>query len=184
MTPPKLVLAVVDGLKPSALERAVSTGRAPTLGMLMERGTYVDSCCAAFPSVTPTCAATIATGVLQDRHHVPSMNWYSRAEERYIEYGSSFGASRRFGINRQLVDTVYNMNHEHLAADALTVFESLDDAGLRTAGTTYLMYRGRHDHTVSRDSALTRLAGQTLFRKPIKGQRREGEKYAGLRILR
>ena len=169
MTPTKLVLAVVDGLKPSALERAVSTGRAPTLGMLMERGTYVDSCCAAFPSVTPTCAATIATGVLQDRHHVPSMNWYSRAEERYIEYGSSFGASRRFGINRQLVDTVYNMNHEHLAADALTVFESLDDAGLRTAGTTYLMYRGRHDHTVSRDSALTRLAGQTLFRKPIKG---------------
>ena len=40
--PKKLVLAVVDGLKPSALERAVSTGRAPTLGMLMERGTYVD----------------------------------------------------------------------------------------------------------------------------------------------
>ena len=171
MTPSKLVLVVIDGMKPSALERAVATGRAPTLGLLMERGTYVEDCCAAFPSVTPTCAATIATGCLQDRHHVPSMNWWSRAEKRYVEYGSSFGASRRFGINRQLVDTVYNMNHEHLNADAHTVFESLDDAGVRTAGTTYLMYRGRHEHEVSRDSALTRLAGQTLFRKPIRGPR-------------
>ena len=29
-----------------------------------------------------------------------------------------------------------------------TVFESLDDAGVRTAGTTYLMYRGRHEHQI------------------------------------
>jgi hypothetical protein len=168
----KLVLTVIDGMKPSALERAVATGRAPTLGLLMDRGLYVDDCCAAFPSVTPTCAATIATGVLQDRHHIPSMNWWSRAEKRYVEYGSSFGASRKFGISRQLVDTVYSMNMEHLSADTPTVFESLDDAdAIRTAGTTYLMYRGRHEHNVSRESALTRMAGQTLFRKPIKGPR-------------
>jgi predicted AlkP superfamily pyrophosphatase or phosphodiesterase len=49
----------------------VSTGRAPALKLLMERGTYVDACAAAFPSVTPVCAATIATGVLQDRHRIP-----------------------------------------------------------------------------------------------------------------
>jgi hypothetical protein len=171
MTPSKLMLVVVDGMKPSALERAVASGKARTLALLMERGTYVDDCCAAFPSVTPTCASTIATGVLQDRHHVPSMNWWSRAEKRYVEYGSSFGAARRLGINRQLVDTVYNMNMEHLAADAATVFEDLDDADLRTAGTTYLMWRGRHEHTASRDSALTRIAGQTLFRRPIRGPR-------------
>ena len=53
VTPPKLVLTVIDGLKPSALERAVATGRAPTLKLLMERGMYVDECVAAFPSVTP-----------------------------------------------------------------------------------------------------------------------------------
>jgi hypothetical protein len=170
-SPPKLVLTVIDGCKPSALEKAVANGRAPALELLMERGTYVDECCAAFPSVTPTCAATIATGTLPDRHHVPSMNWYSRRERRYVEYGSSFSASRRFGLNRQLVDTVYNMNHEHLSEETPTVFESLDDAGLRTAGTTYLMYRGRHEHEVSRDSALTRIAGQTLFRKPVRGPR-------------
>src|SRR3712207_429435 len=136
---------------------------------MMERGTYVDGCVAAFPSVTPVCAAAIATGTLQDRHHIPSMNWWWREERRYVEYGSSFGAARRLGINRQLVDTVYRMNMEHLADDVETVFESLDDAGVRTAGTTYLMWRGRHEHRASQDTALTRIAGASLFRRPIMG---------------
>ena len=35
----KLVLAVIDGLKPAMLERAVATGRAPALAAVMERGT-------------------------------------------------------------------------------------------------------------------------------------------------
>ena len=155
----KLVLAVIDGLKPSMLERAVATGRAPTLRAIMERGAYVDDCVAAFPSVTPTCAATIATGAGPDEHHIPSMNWYWRAERRYVEYGSSFSASRRFGLTRQLTDTVYNMNGTHLSKGVRTVFEVLDDAGVRTAGTTYLMYRGRHRHEVARDTALARVAG-------------------------
>ena len=45
---PKLVLAVVDGLKPAMLERAVSTGRAPAMKAVIEHGTYVEDCCAAF----------------------------------------------------------------------------------------------------------------------------------------
>src|SRR5919199_1083662 len=167
-SPPKLVLAVIDGLKPAMLERAIATGRAPALKAIVERGTYVDECCAAFPSVTPVCAASIATGTRQDRHRIPSMNWYHRDEGRYVEYGSSFSASRRFGIARQLTDTVFNMNAEHLPGDVPTVFESLDDAGLRTAGTTYLMYRGRHEHQISRETALTRLAS-TVMRRSVMG---------------
>src|SRR3954466_6676361 len=150
------------------LERAVSTGRAPALKAIMDRGTYVDECCAAFPSVTPVCAAAIATGTRQDRHRIPSMNWYHREEGRYVEYGSSFSASRRFGIARQLNDTVFNMNAEHLPADVPTVFESLDDAQVRTAGTTYLMYRGRFEHQISRETALTRLAS-TVVRRSVMG---------------
>src|SRR3954454_4570832 len=152
------------------LERAVETGRAPTLRAVMERGAYVDDCVAAFPSVTPTCAASIATGVGPDQHHIPSMNWYSRAERRYVEYGSSFSASRRFGLTRQLTDTVYNMNGAHLSRDVRTVFELLDDADVRTAGTTYLMYRGRHRHEIARDTVLARAAG-ALFRHPVLGPR-------------
>ena len=164
----KLVLAVVDGLKPAMLERAVATGRAPAMAAVMERGTYVAECAAAFPSVTPACAATIATGVRQDAHHIPSMNWYSRDERRYVEYGSSFSASRRFGLVQQLTDTIYNMNATHLPEEVPTVFESLDDIGVRTAGTTYLMYRGRYEHQTSKTTALTRLAS-TVFRRPVMG---------------
>ena len=65
---------------------------------------------AAFPSVTPVCSASIATGAGPDRHQIPSMNWYHRDEERYVEYGTSFRASQAFGFKRSLTDTIYNMN--------------------------------------------------------------------------
>ncbi|MBV9818491.1 MAG: alkaline phosphatase family protein [Solirubrobacterales bacterium] len=167
--PSKLVLVVIDAMKPSMLERAIASGQAPVLAQIQERGVYVGDCVAAFPSVTPVCAATITTGVGSDQHLIPSMNWYHREEGRYVEYGSSFSASRQFGVLRSLTDTVYRMNAEHLSHDVETVFESLDDAELRTAGTTYLIYRGRHEHEVAQESALARIVTSTLFRRTIEG---------------
>jgi len=165
----KLVLVVIDALKPSMLDRAIVSGRAPALKRIREEGVYVEDCVAAFPSVTPVCAASITTGVGPDRHLIPSMNWYHREEGRYVEYGSSFSASRQFGVLRSLTDTVYRMNAEHLSPHVDTVFETLDDAGVRTAGTTYLIYRGRHQHEVSNESALARIVTSTLFRRTIEG---------------
>jgi hypothetical protein len=170
VTRKKLVLAVIDAMKPAMLERAVASGRAPALQALIERGQHVDDCVAAFPSVTPVCAASIATGTGPDEHEIPAMNWYHRGEGRYVEYGTSFKASQAFGFKQSLTDTIYNMNLEHLAADVPTVFEQLDDADVRTAGTTYLMYRGRHRHEVSGDTALTRIAS-TVFRHAVYGPR-------------
>ncbi|MGA2006170.1 MAG: alkaline phosphatase family protein [Solirubrobacteraceae bacterium] len=162
---------MIDGARPAMIDQAVAEGRAPCLATLIERGSYSREAVAAFPSVTPVCSATIATGLGPDRHRIPSMNWYHRAEGRYVEYGSSFRASLRFGLGRQLTDTIYNMNGAHLAPDALTVFERLDDAGLRTAGTTYLIYRGRHLHQPASDSALARIAAFALVRRPVMGPR-------------
>ena len=168
--PKKLVLAVIDALSPQALERAVAEGRAPALAGLMRHGHYVSDCISTFPSLTPVAASAITTGLGPDEHLIPSMNWYHRGEERYVEYGSSFPATRAFGVLRSLQDTVYNMNLAHLAQDRETVFERLDDAGLRTAGTTYLIYRGRHRHqpAVSRYS---KLAEAAQFRHPVWGPR-------------
>jgi predicted AlkP superfamily pyrophosphatase or phosphodiesterase len=168
--PPKLVLCVIDAMAPEMLERAVASGAAPVLERLIEGGRYVPDCVAAFPSVTPVCAASIVTGAAQDDHLIPAMNWYHRGERRYVEYGSSFRSAQRFGIARQLTDTVYNMNRAHLSSETATVFEALDDADVRTAGTTYLMYRGRHRHEPQRDTALTRVAS-TLMRHPVMGPR-------------
>jgi hypothetical protein len=165
----KLVLIVVDAMKPEMLDRAIAGGRAPALQRIAEQGVYVNDVVAAFPSVTPVCAATITTGVGPDEHLIPSMNWYHRLEQRYVEYGSSFSATRQFGVVRSLTDTVYRMNAEHLSNETPTVFESLDDMGLRTAGTTYLIYRGRHQHDVAQESALARLVTSTLFRRTIFG---------------
>ena len=157
-------------MKPAALERAIETGRAPVLEAIRDRGTYVPECAAMFPSVTPVCATAIATGVRQDEHRIPAMCWYDREEGRYVDYGSSFASSRRLGFSRQLKDLIYNMNGEHLPAETLTIFEQLDDLGVRTAGTTYLIYRGRHEHRPARDSPLSRLAS-TVIRRPVMGPR-------------
>ncbi|HEX5225813.1 MAG TPA: alkaline phosphatase family protein [Solirubrobacteraceae bacterium] len=168
--PSKLVLCVIDAMAPAMLERAIEEGVAPMLSTIRERGSYMPACVAAFPSVTPVCAASIVTGVGQEDHLIPGMNWFDREEHRYVEYGSSFRAAQRFGITQQLTDTVYNMNRAHLSSEVETVFESLDDAGVRTAGTTYLMYRGRHRHEPQRDTALTRVAS-ALMRHPVMGPR-------------
>lgn len=125
---------------------------------------------AAFPSVTPVCATALATGVRQDRHRIPSINWWDRSRERYVEYGSSFQASRRLGIARQLADVTYHLNGRHLAPEVETVYESLDDAGVRTGGTTFLITRGRHRHRLARDRTATKLAA-TLMRSPMMGPR-------------
>jgi hypothetical protein len=58
------------------------------------------------------------------------------------------------------------MNLAHLTQQRRTVFEHLDDAGLRTACTTYLIYRGRHRHEPSRDSPYIKLAEAAQFRHP------------------
>lgn len=165
----KLVLAVIDSLKPELLERAIADGRAPALATLMERGVYVRDCVSTFPSVTPVASATIATGTDPHEHNIPAMNWYHRGEARYVEYGSSLSASRTFGVVRSLYDTVYNMNMSHLSRGVETVFERLEDAGLRTAGTTYLIYRGRTRHEVAEDGIYPRIAKAAAFRHGVWG---------------
>jgi hypothetical protein len=167
----KLVLAVIDSLKPDMLDQAVAEGQAPALEALLDCGTYVRDCISTFPSVTPVASAAIATGCGPGEHHIPSMNWFHRGEERYVEYGSSLPATRAFGIVRSLYDTVYNMNLAHLSRAHKTVFEHLDDAGFRTACTTYLIYRGRTRHDPSGGSVYRRIAEAAQFRHPVYGAR-------------
>ena len=161
--PGKVVLVVIDAMAPEMLERAIREGEAPALARVLGAGHFVRRCVSPFPSVTPVCAATITTGGGPAEHGIPAMNWYHREEGRYVEYGSSFTASRRHGVVRSLTDTVYRMNGEHLSSEIETVFETLDDQGVRTAGTTYLIYRGRFSHDASDESTLARLATSAVF---------------------
>jgi len=141
----KVIVAVVDGLTPSMLEAAVERGVAPTLASLLAVGRYRRAI-SVFPSLTPVCLSSLATGAFPDVHEIPHLVWYSRRERRLVEYGSSFGAVRAAGIGRTLRDTLVNMNAEHLGRRALTLFEALEDAGLVTATVNFTAYRGRVSH--------------------------------------
>ncbi len=143
--PKKLVLILVDGMTPAGFERAVDSGRAPALAFLAEHGTYRRAT-SVFPSLTPVCLSSIATGSGPDVHHIPHLVWWHRAERRIVEYGSSFAAVRAAGVAQSLTDTIYNLNQQHLSRDAVTVYEALEDAGLVAAAVNITCYRGRTRH--------------------------------------
>ncbi|MCB8971695.1 MAG: alkaline phosphatase family protein [Thermoleophilales bacterium] len=165
----KLILVVVDSLRSDMLLRTVEAGDAPTFKKLLDRGELVPDCVSSFPSVTPVCTSEITTGVRPDQHQIPGMNWYHRAEERYVEYGSSFEATRLFGLFRSLYDTVYNLNMGHLNHETLTCFERLGDAGFRTACTPFLIYRGRTRHEVGLEGLLKAAASAAKFHHAVWG---------------
>jgi hypothetical protein len=165
----KLVLVVVDALKPAMLERATEEGKAPMFAEVLRRATYVPDCVSVFPSVTPAAAATIATGASVDRHGIPSIDWYHRGESRYVDYGSSGQSVRTFGLLRTLTDTVYNMNFDHLSRAQPTFFERLDDAGVRTVCTPFLIYRGRTRHELTLQGWMRRVARAANFRHAVYG---------------
>jgi hypothetical protein len=180
----KLCLIVVDSLRTDMLLRAVADDLAPNFAVLIERGSLIGDCVSAFPSVTPVACSEIATGAGPDQHGISGMNWYHRAEERYVEYGSSLEATRTFGLFRTLYDTVYNLNMAHLSHEAETVFERLADAGVRTAVTPFLIYRGRRRHELSLEGLMRRVAVAAKFRHAVWGPDElfYGELYASRRV--
>ena len=160
----KLVLVIIDGLTPEALERGLAAGRLPALAALSEvgwtgRGTSV------FPSLTPVCLTSIATGAFPDVHHIPHLVWYHRGEERVVEYGSSFPAMRAVGARQAIRDTIFGMSGEHVSADATTVFEALEDAGLEPAAINFTCYRGRTRHPIK----LPALARRSRWHEAVYG---------------
>jgi hypothetical protein len=102
------------------------------------------------------CLTSIATGAHPDVHHVPHLVWYHRGERRLVEYGSSFPAMRAAGARRALQDAVFEMTRSHLAREATTVFEALEDAGLVTAAINFTCYRGRTRHAIRLPAVMRR----------------------------
>jgi hypothetical protein len=180
----KLCLIVVDSLRTDMLLRAVADDLAPNFAALIDRGTLIGDCVSSFPSVTPVACSEIATGASPERHHISGMNWFHRAERRYVEYGSSLEATRAFWLFKTLYDTVYNMNMAHLSHEVETVFERLGDAGVRTACTPFLIYRGRHRHELGLEGLLRRVAVAANFRHAVWGPDElfYGELYASRRV--
>ena len=136
-----VVLIVIDGLTPSMFEAAET----PALRFLAEHGEYARAA-SVFPSLTPVCLSSIATGAHPDVHEIPHLVWWHRGEQRVVEYGSSFGALRAAGLARGLRDTIVDLNARHLSRRAETIYETLEATGLTTAAINITCYRGVHRH--------------------------------------
>jgi predicted AlkP superfamily pyrophosphatase or phosphodiesterase len=135
------ILIVIDGLTPSTFESAVGDRSAPTLSRLADVGTYRRGV-TTFPSLTPVCLTSIATGAHPDVHHIPHLVWWNRSEQRIVEYGSSFEAIRAAGTRRSIRDTIVGMNRDHLAKDAETLYEAAERVELTAAAVNITCYRG------------------------------------------
>ena len=149
------------------LERGLEEGALRALRFLAEQGEYARAV-STFPSVTPVCLTSIATGVHPDVHHIPHLVWYHRGEQRLVEYGSSFPAMRAVGARQCVRDTIFNMTHAHLGPRATTVFEVLDDEGIVTAAINFTCYRGRTRHPIK----LPGLASRNRWYEAAYGPRR------------
>jgi Type I phosphodiesterase / nucleotide pyrophosphatase len=143
--PRKLILVVIDGLTPAVFEEAVADETAPALAFLAAHGSYGRGV-SPFPSLTPVCLSSIATGAQPDVHGIPHLVWYHRGEQRVVEYGSSFAAIRAAGTRRSILDAVFNMNERHLRPEAVTVYEAIEDTGLTAAAVNVTCYRGKTRH--------------------------------------
>jgi Type I phosphodiesterase / nucleotide pyrophosphatase len=161
VAPRKLVLIVVDGLAPDTLATAIASGAAPNLGMLVERGD-LGRAVSTFPSLTPVCLSTIATGAGPDRTRIPALQWYHRGEQRFVEYGSSFEATLVEGAKQSVDDAVVNLNHVHLSPKLRTLFEAVEDAGMIAASVNFPVWRGRVRHSF-KYPMLARFARRTGF---------------------
>src|SRR4051812_49554737 len=107
-------------MTPETFERAVD-GRSPALAQLARAGAY-SRAISVFPSLTPVCLSSIATGSTPDVHRIPHLVWWHREEQRLVEYGSSLPAPRAGGMAQSITHTIYNMNPQHPRPRARTAF--------------------------------------------------------------
>jgi predicted AlkP superfamily pyrophosphatase or phosphodiesterase len=146
--PRRVVYIVIDGMRTDAFEQAAASGKAPALTFLRERSHYVRDTVAAYPSITPCATATLITGETPDRHGIPGQCWFDREEQRVVNYGQGPRLAFLEKATEVATDLFFNMNNRHLSRDVLTLHESLEDLGVPTASTNFLVHRGRHEQRI------------------------------------
>ncbi|MGI9659428.1 MAG: alkaline phosphatase family protein [Gaiellaceae bacterium] len=146
-TAKKLILCVVDGLPASLLESELSAGSLPNLAGLAEHAEYGRGT-SVFPSVTPVCLSSIATGENVARHGIPHIAWFDRDEGRVVDYGSSTRAVLAAGPMQVWRDSMVEMTRTHLSREVDTIFESLERQRLVTATVTFTCFRGPVPHEI------------------------------------
>lgn len=144
--PKKTIMFIVDSFNPTALKRAFDRKMVPAMEFLKRRGYFTDRCVSVFPTMTPTCASTIATGTPPSDHQVPGFVWFSRKEKRIVNYGISPLAVWKMGVKRVIQDLLFNLNHKQLSKKVKTLYESMEEAGFTTGAVNPFIFRAGRPH--------------------------------------
>lgn len=142
----KTILFIIDSFNPKAFRQALERKMVPAMDFLINRGYFSDRCVSVFPTMTPTCSATIATGTPPSDHQVPGFVWYSRPENRIVNYGISPRAVWNMGVKRVIQDLLFNLNHIQLGKKVKTLYESLEEAGFTTGAVNPFIFRAGRPH--------------------------------------
>lgn len=141
-----VIYIIIDSFHPRALRHCREKGKLPALSFLIERGHLDESCISIFPTMTPACTSTLATGVYPSQHGIPGMVWYHRGERRIICYGASWWSVLKSGIYQSSMDFFFNLNNKHLSWEVRTVYEDLESQGISTAAANPFIYRGNNEY--------------------------------------
>lgn len=165
----KVILLVIDSFHPQVLQECLRKGWAPALKFLRDYGYYHKDCVSVFPTMTPTAAASIATGFHPDIHGVPGFIWYHAAERRIVNYGASPMAVRKLGIRGVVEDLMYNLNSHHLNQGAKTIYEILAKGGISSGCINFFIHRGHREHHPVMPLTFNLFSRFRLSKRNIKG---------------
>lgn len=141
-----LHMIIIDSWHPGMVEQELSKGNLPALAHLVKHGRLDLNCASIFPTVTPACLTSLATGVGPDQHGVTGVLWYNRSADRYVHYWP-YPQSLYWGtIDHVVQDFFLKLNAEHLSTDIKTIFELLEEADVPSACINFPISRGPHRH--------------------------------------
>ncbi|MEK4230565.1 alkaline phosphatase family protein [Solibacillus sp. FSL H8-0538] len=146
--PPKkpIILITVDSLMAEPLQKAIGEGKAPAFSFLINNGQLYTDVVSSYPTMSVTIDSTILTGVYPNEHKVPGLIWFHENENRVISYGSGVSEIWNLGVKNVALDSVVQLNKEHLSQNIKTIHEELAIRNLQSASINGLIYRGSHPH--------------------------------------
>jgi hypothetical protein len=162
----KVLLVVVDAASPRVFCPAVQTGRLKHLNRLADAGEMHQASISIFPSITPAATASIITGEYPAGHGIVGAAWYEEERDQVAYYGDDLWVIGAQGFGAFLRDFLVHLNGDRLVAP--TLFEQVEQQGLKAASLNYLVHRGLEQHHVNVPWLLAVLPGVPLV-ETVKG---------------
>ncbi|MDX1523127.1 MAG: alkaline phosphatase family protein, partial [Anaerolineae bacterium] len=140
----KVLLIIIDALASRALIPALEANRLPTFQALAARGTLRTECTAIFPSVTPAATSSIITGQYPSQHGILGFHWYDTERNKVLYFGNDFWVIWNKGLAQFFEEFLANLNNKQLQTN--TLFQTVEQAGLKAASLNYLIFQGDVEH--------------------------------------